>query len=76
MLHFQALGTGFSQFAQPVFQRCINIIQTQQLAKVLINSIYNTLESTIYILIFNFNCSFVLSILQGWLMLLNILFSM
>ncbi|KAL0393479.1 UNVERIFIED_CONTAM: Transportin-1 [Sesamum latifolium] len=29
----QALGTGFSQFAQPVFQRCINIIQTQQLAK-------------------------------------------
>ncbi|GMP37441.1 hypothetical protein CsSME_00009121 [Camellia sinensis var. sinensis] len=30
----QALGTGFSQFAQPVFQRCINIIQSQQLAKV------------------------------------------
>ncbi|KAL0329730.1 UNVERIFIED_CONTAM: Transportin-1 [Sesamum radiatum] len=30
----QALGTGFSQFAQPVFQRCINIIQTQQLAKI------------------------------------------
>ncbi|KAJ4715946.1 transportin 1 [Melia azedarach] len=30
----QALGTGFTQFAQPVFQRCINIIQTQQLAKV------------------------------------------
>ncbi|XVE67197.1 hypothetical protein DITRI_Ditri08aG0140800 [Diplodiscus trichospermus] len=30
----QALGTGFSQFAQPVFQRCINLIQTQQLAKV------------------------------------------
>ncbi|KAL3647214.1 Transportin-1 [Castilleja foliolosa] len=30
----QALGTGFSQFAQPVFQRCINCIQTQQLAKV------------------------------------------
>ncbi|CAK9134566.1 unnamed protein product [Ilex paraguariensis] len=30
----QALGRGFSQFAQPVFQRCINIIQTQQLAKV------------------------------------------
>ncbi|KAF3967822.1 hypothetical protein CMV_008224 [Castanea mollissima] len=29
-----ALGTGFSQFAEPVFQRCINIIQTQQLAKV------------------------------------------
>lgn len=29
----QALGTGFSQFAEPVFQRCINIIQTQQLAK-------------------------------------------
>ncbi|EXB24033.1 hypothetical protein L484_006064 [Morus notabilis] len=30
----QALGTGFSSFAEPVFQRCINIIQTQQLAKV------------------------------------------
>ncbi|XP_071921159.1 transportin-1-like [Coffea arabica] len=30
----QALGSGFSQFAHPVFQRCINIIQTQQLAKV------------------------------------------
>ncbi|KAL6501642.1 Transportin-1 [Orobanche gracilis] len=30
----QALGTGFSQFAQPVFQRCISCIQTQQLAKV------------------------------------------
>ncbi|GMG98868.1 hypothetical protein Nepgr_000708 [Nepenthes gracilis] len=29
----QALGAGFSQFAQPVFQRCIDIIQTQQLAK-------------------------------------------
>ncbi|KAG2706080.1 hypothetical protein I3843_05G077300 [Carya illinoinensis] len=31
---FQALGTGFSQFAEPVFQRCISIIQTQQVAKV------------------------------------------
>ncbi|KAK3006542.1 hypothetical protein RJ639_017697 [Escallonia herrerae] len=30
----QALGSGFSQFAQPVFQRCMDIIQTQQLAKV------------------------------------------
>ncbi|KZV42117.1 Importin beta-2 isoform 2 [Dorcoceras hygrometricum] len=30
----QALGTGFSHFAQPVFQRCIDIIQTQQSAKV------------------------------------------
>lgn len=30
----QALGTGFSQFAGPVFQRCLNIIQLQQLAKV------------------------------------------
>ncbi|KAJ0011130.1 hypothetical protein Pint_34242 [Pistacia integerrima] len=30
----QALGTGFTQFALPVFQRCIDIIQTQQLAKV------------------------------------------
>ncbi|KAL2543633.1 Transportin-1 [Forsythia ovata] len=30
----QALGAGFSQFAQPVFQRCISVIQTQQLAKV------------------------------------------
>ncbi|KAF9600199.1 hypothetical protein IFM89_005023 [Coptis chinensis] len=29
-----ALGSGFSQFAEPVFQRCINLIQTQQLAKV------------------------------------------
>ena len=31
---FQALGPGFSQFAEPVFQRCINIIQTQLMAKV------------------------------------------
>ncbi|GAB4850713.1 hypothetical protein Ancab_030013 [Ancistrocladus abbreviatus] len=30
----QALGPGFSQFAEPVFQRCINIIQTQQIVKV------------------------------------------
>ncbi|XP_076900422.1 transportin-1-like [Bidens hawaiensis] len=30
----QALGSGFSQFAQPVFQRCLDIIQIQQLAKV------------------------------------------
>ncbi|XP_060168663.1 transportin-1 [Lycium barbarum] len=30
----QALGTGFAQFAPPVFQRCITIIQSQQLAKV------------------------------------------
>ncbi|EPS73595.1 hypothetical protein M569_01158, partial [Genlisea aurea] len=30
----QALGTGFSQFAPTVFQRCINIIESQQLAKV------------------------------------------
>ncbi|KAF4382452.1 hypothetical protein G4B88_011404 [Cannabis sativa] len=30
---FLALGAGFSSFAEPVFQRCINIIQTQQLAK-------------------------------------------
>ncbi|KAK6915084.1 Importin-beta, N-terminal domain [Dillenia turbinata] len=30
----QALGTGFSQFAEPVFQRCMSIIQIQQLAKV------------------------------------------
>ncbi|KAL4561832.1 hypothetical protein LXL04_034012 [Taraxacum kok-saghyz] len=29
-----ALGSGFSQFSQPVFQRCLDIIQTQQLAKV------------------------------------------
>ncbi|WJX15304.1 Transportin-1, variant 3 [Trifolium repens] len=28
-----ALGTGFTPFAEPVFRRCINIIQTQQLAK-------------------------------------------
>ncbi|THG00583.1 hypothetical protein TEA_008251 [Camellia sinensis var. sinensis] len=31
----QALGTGFSQFAQPVFQRCIDIIHSQYLAKTL-----------------------------------------
>ncbi|KAK9132591.1 hypothetical protein Scep_012119 [Stephania cephalantha] len=30
----QALGPGFSQFAGPVFQRCIDLIQAQQLAKV------------------------------------------
>ncbi|KAL8153745.1 hypothetical protein V2J09_011505 [Rumex salicifolius] len=30
----QALGPGFAQFAEPVFQRCMGIIQTQQLAKV------------------------------------------
>ncbi|XP_021283594.1 transportin-1-like isoform X1 [Herrania umbratica] len=30
----QALENGFSQFAQPIFQRCIKIIQSQQLAKV------------------------------------------
>ncbi|XP_068659068.1 transportin-1-like [Aristolochia californica] len=30
----QALGPGFSQFADPVFQRCINLIRTQLLAKV------------------------------------------
>lgn len=29
----QALGPGFSQFAEPVFRRCINLIHTQQLAK-------------------------------------------
>ncbi|GAB2285053.1 Transportin-1 [Dionaea muscipula] len=29
----QALGPGFSPFAGPVFQRCITIIQTQQMAK-------------------------------------------
>lgn len=32
--YFQALGAGFSQFAEPVFQRCISIIQSQLLAKV------------------------------------------
>jgi len=31
---FQALGVGFAPFAQPVFQRCMDIIQLQQLAKV------------------------------------------
>ncbi|XP_077248702.1 transportin-1-like [Tasmannia lanceolata] len=30
----QALGPGFSPFAEPVFQRCINLIKTQQLAEV------------------------------------------
>ncbi|CAL0320622.1 unnamed protein product [Lupinus luteus] len=29
-----ALGTGFSPFAEPVFRRCINILQAQQFAKV------------------------------------------
>ncbi|KAI4374895.1 hypothetical protein MLD38_012834 [Melastoma candidum] len=29
----QALGTGFCQFAEPVFQRCVVIVQSQQLAK-------------------------------------------
>nr|GEW80991.1 transportin-1 isoform X1 [Tanacetum cinerariifolium] len=29
-----ALGSGFSQFSQPVFQRCLDIIQIQLLAKV------------------------------------------
>ncbi|BBH09835.1 transportin 1 [Prunus dulcis] len=29
----KALGAGFSQFAEPVFQRCISIIQSQLLAK-------------------------------------------
>lgn len=32
--YIQALGTGFSPFAEPVFQRCISIIQSQQVAKV------------------------------------------
>ena len=31
---FQALGVGFAPFAQPVFQRCMDIIQLQLLAKV------------------------------------------
>ncbi|KAI3914033.1 hypothetical protein MKW98_010845 [Papaver atlanticum] len=30
----QALGPGFYQFAEPVFKRCLNLIQTQLLAKV------------------------------------------
>ncbi|XP_042462670.1 transportin-1-like isoform X1 [Zingiber officinale] len=30
----QSLGPGFSQFAEPVFQRCVGLIQIQQLAKV------------------------------------------
>lgn len=30
----QALGPGFAQFAEPVYQRCISLIQTQLLAKV------------------------------------------
>lgn len=32
--YIQALGAGFSPFAEPVFQRCISIIQSQQVAKV------------------------------------------
>ncbi|KAG9444187.1 hypothetical protein H6P81_015527 [Aristolochia fimbriata] len=34
----QALGAGFSQFAEPVFQRCISLIRSQLLAKVDPNS--------------------------------------
>ncbi|XP_026455966.1 transportin-1-like [Papaver somniferum] len=30
----QALGPGFSQFAEPVFQRCLSLIQTQLMANV------------------------------------------
>ncbi|CAN6438976.1 unnamed protein product [Victoria cruziana] len=30
----QALGPGFTQFAEPVFQRCIHLIQSQLMAKV------------------------------------------
>ncbi|KAJ3681527.1 hypothetical protein LUZ60_016016 [Juncus effusus] len=30
----QALGSGFAPFAEPVFQRCIGLIQSQQLAKI------------------------------------------
>ncbi|KAK1299596.1 Transportin-1 [Acorus calamus] len=30
----QALGPGFSPFAQPVYQRCIDLIRTQQMAKI------------------------------------------
>ncbi|KAH7437693.1 hypothetical protein KP509_05G084400 [Ceratopteris richardii] len=29
----QALGPGFAQYAEPVFVRCINLIQTQEMAK-------------------------------------------
>ncbi|XP_028113615.1 transportin-1-like isoform X6 [Camellia sinensis] len=39
----QALGTGFSQFAQPVFQRCIDIIHSQYLAKVTQSSLRDLL---------------------------------
>ncbi|CAH1441489.1 unnamed protein product [Lactuca virosa] len=31
---YQASGSGFAWFSQPVFQRCLDIIHTQQLAKV------------------------------------------
>lgn len=37
---FQALGSGFAQFSQPVFQRCLDIIHTQQLAKVVDTKFY------------------------------------
>nr|KJB06123.1 hypothetical protein B456_001G1055002 [Gossypium raimondii] len=42
-----ALGTRFTQFVQPVFQRCMNIIQTQQLGKKqsTLKSIWHTLAS-------------------------------
>lgn len=44
-INFQALGTGFCQFAEPVFQRCMVIIQSQQLAKVMASYITDFFNS-------------------------------
>jgi hypothetical protein len=42
MFNLQALGPGFAQFAEPVFQRCINLIHSQQLSKVCLSfAFYN-----------------------------------
>lgn len=33
-IRLQALGPGFTQYAEPVFVRCINLIRTHEVAKV------------------------------------------
>ncbi|RWV98155.1 hypothetical protein GW17_00039015 [Ensete ventricosum] len=45
----QALGPAFSQFAEPVFQRCISLIEIQQLAKVfcLVTLTFNALNAQV-----------------------------
>jgi hypothetical protein len=34
---FQALGPGFTQYAEPVFVRCISLIHTHEVAKVILS---------------------------------------